>query len=258
VADSGNYSIRKVTPAGVVTTLAGNGNFGPDDGTGAAARFTGPDSIAVDGQGNLLVTDTWNQTIRRITPAGVVTTIAGRVDAASNLDGTGIDAHFYYPHGIVVNANGDVYVASGTEIRKGAPAGRPAITTQPQSVTAASGTNVQFSVTASADPAPSYQWYLNGGLINGATAASLTVSNVQVANAGSYTVIVANPLGTATSNAAALTVTTTPVTPPPSTPLPSSGGGGGGAPSGWFLAALLLLGMARRLRVGQVAVAPTR
>src|SRR5207247_7281183 len=74
-----DYSaIRKITPTGMVTTLAGLvGNPGNADGTGSAARFGGPDGVAVDSMGNLYVTDGYNQTIRKVTSTGLVTTLAG-------------------------------------------------------------------------------------------------------------------------------------------------------------------------------------
>ena len=75
VADTFNDTIRKITPAGVVTTLAGlAGTGGSADGTGSAARFSGPSAVAVDAAGTVYVADTFNHTIRQITPAGVVTT----------------------------------------------------------------------------------------------------------------------------------------------------------------------------------------
>jgi len=76
VADSGNYAIRKVTPAGVVTTIAGNpGTQGSADGTGTGATFKSLGSMTISRSGNLYVAD--GSTIRKVTTAGVVTTVAG-------------------------------------------------------------------------------------------------------------------------------------------------------------------------------------
>jgi sugar lactone lactonase YvrE len=124
VADG--YSIRKITPAGVVTTLAGSAeNPGSSDGTGDAARFYGPNGIAVDAVGNLFVADTYNQTIRKITPAGVVTTFAGTAGSSGNADGVGATARFYKPFGIALDAAGNLFVADAlnSTIRKITPAG---------------------------------------------------------------------------------------------------------------------------------------
>jgi sugar lactone lactonase YvrE len=126
VADTYNHVIRKVTRAGVVTTLAGNpGNPGSADGTGGAARFNYPEGVAVDGGGNLYVADTHNDTIRRITPAGVVTTLAGTAGNAGSADGTGASAQFFYPIGIGVDGAGNVYVGDSynDEVRRVTPAG---------------------------------------------------------------------------------------------------------------------------------------
>jgi hypothetical protein len=124
VADYGNDLIRKITPAGITTTLAGSGSAGSDDGTGTAATFDLPESIAIDAAGNLYVADNGNNLIRKITPAGVVTTFAGSGTAGS-ANGTGTAASFNSPFGIAVDAAGNVYVAdSGNNlIRKITPAG---------------------------------------------------------------------------------------------------------------------------------------
>ena len=110
VADSNNYAIREITPGGVVTTLAG-GHFGSSDGTGSAAMFLYPEGVAVDGSGNVYVADSNNQTIRKITSGGVVTTLAGMAGVSGSSDGTGSAARFYYPGGIAVDGSGNVYVA---------------------------------------------------------------------------------------------------------------------------------------------------
>jgi hypothetical protein len=126
VADSGNNTIRKVTPTGVVTTLAGTaGSRGSADGTGAAARFSGPYGVAVDGAGNVFVADSGNNTIRKVTPTGVVTTLAGSAGPRGSADGTGAAARFSGPYGVAVDGAGNVFVADqgNYTIRKVTPAG---------------------------------------------------------------------------------------------------------------------------------------
>jgi sugar lactone lactonase YvrE len=130
VADADNDTIRKITPAGVVTTLAGSaGQIGDDDGTGAAARFNSPEGVAVDGAGNVYVADGFNGTIRKITPAGVVTTIAGTAGRDGSADGTGVVVRFSVVSGVAVDGTGTLYVADqfNETIRKIAPTG--AVTT---------------------------------------------------------------------------------------------------------------------------------
>ena len=121
VADTGNHCIRKVTPKGGVSTLAGNGEYGFADGAGIAARFNEPFGIAIDAAGNLYVADTENHRIRKVTPEGVVSTLAGSQEG----DADGSSAQFYYPGSIAVDAACNLYVADvgNHRIRKITPEG---------------------------------------------------------------------------------------------------------------------------------------
>lgn len=164
VGDRINHAIRKITPAGVVTTLAGNGSAGNANGTGGAAMFNEPLGVSADASGNIFVADYINGALRKVTPAGVVTTVTAipnlfgvAVDAAGNVycaeygthqvskysaagvysviaglagtggtaDGTGNTARFNFPAGITVDAGGNLYVTEtmNNRIRKITPAG---------------------------------------------------------------------------------------------------------------------------------------
>jgi sugar lactone lactonase YvrE len=125
VSDSNFNVIRKVTPAGVVTTLAGTpGITGHADGTGPAAQFSQPDGIGVDAAGNVYVADSNNQTVRKITAGGVVTTLAGMPGVVGTANGTGSQARFNQPAGLVSDPSGNVYVSDNSNtIRRISPAG---------------------------------------------------------------------------------------------------------------------------------------
>ncbi len=252
VADFGSHTLRKVTAAGVVSTFAGTaGTSGSVDGTGTAARFNKPSGLALDTAGNLYVADTGNSTVRKVSPAGVVTTLAGLSAIAGLKDGTGALAWFNEPEGVTSDTAGNLYVADtgNAVIRKITSAGvvttlaltgtAPVITTQPASVSVTTGSSASLSVTASGDGVLTYQWKKDGTDVAGATTATYAVSATSSSSAGSYTGVVSNFLGSVTSSAATLTVNAAPA--PAPAPAPSSGGGGGGgAPSYGFLALLAL------------------
>lgn len=151
VADAYNNLIRKITSAGVVTTFAGSGVAGSANGTGTAAQFNSPYGITIDTSGNLYVADFGNYLIRKITSAGVVTTLAGS-GVSGTADGTGASAQFYNPVGVAVDSSGNVYVTDaasyndGGLIRKVTPAG--VVTTIAGSITGGSvdgiGSNARF------------------------------------------------------------------------------------------------------------------
>jgi hypothetical protein len=126
VADTDNHTIRKITSAGVVTTLAGTaGSSGSTDGTGSAARFNFPSGVSLDTAGNIYVADQVNNTIRKVTSVGVVTTLAGTAGSSGSADGTGSAARFNFPWDIAVDTAGNLFVTdqSNNTIRKITSAG---------------------------------------------------------------------------------------------------------------------------------------
>ncbi len=110
LADTGNHAIRRITPDGEVTTLAGDGTPGYVDGPARQARFNGPIGIAVASDGRILIADTYNDRIRVIDAGGTVTTLAGSGQPGAD-DGVAEGASFDTPSGIAVDARGTVYVA---------------------------------------------------------------------------------------------------------------------------------------------------
>ena len=125
VADAWNHTIRRMTPAGEVLTLAGSFHKGSNDGAGTNAGFFKPCGIAVYAAGVVYVADTFNHTIRKITPEGLVSTLAGTAGTAGSADGAGSNALFDHPRGIALDDAGNVYVADtgNRSLRKLTPAG---------------------------------------------------------------------------------------------------------------------------------------
>ncbi|WP_264520933.1 T9SS type A sorting domain-containing protein [Flavobacterium sp. N1994] len=123
VAEWNGNVIRKITAAGIVTTFAGSGSAAYSDGSGTAASFNGPTGVCSDASGNIYVADRGNNRIRKITPAGVVSTLAGSI--SGSVDGLGTTAQFNFPHGVCIDATGNVFVTDNGNhrIRKISPAG---------------------------------------------------------------------------------------------------------------------------------------
>ena len=125
MADHFNNLIRKITPAGVVTTVAGSGAMGHTDGQGTAASFNQPNDIAIDAAGNLYIADGANYVIRKITPAGLVSTYAGS-GVRGSANGTLTTASFDGLLGVAIDPSGNMFVVEGVvnRIRKITPAER--------------------------------------------------------------------------------------------------------------------------------------
>lgn len=126
VADFENHRIRKIMPDGTVSTFAGNGNQGHVDGIATVAEFDLPKDLTIDSSGNVYVIDYGTHDVRKITPSGVVSTLAGSGTWDRGFaDGTGSAARFNYPSGIVVDSQGYLFVAdwNNQRIRKVSPTG---------------------------------------------------------------------------------------------------------------------------------------
>jgi sugar lactone lactonase YvrE len=118
-------TINRIAPDGSVVNLAGDATapldvYGSTDGTGAAARFNNPLAIAADNKGNLFVADTGNHTVRKVTSAGVVTTIAGKPGVSGTTTGS-LPGLLNSPRGIVVDGAGSLYVSTENAVVKIVP-----------------------------------------------------------------------------------------------------------------------------------------
>ncbi len=235
VADTFNHLIRQIAitagPVATVTTLAGSGSAASVDGTGTGASFSGPAGIALDTSGNILVAGTNSHTIRSVTTAGVVTTIAGSANSSGTTDGLSTSgAKFNFPSGIASYSGGlgpviCVVDTNNQKIRTMSPAVAPSINAQPANVTTNANTNVTFTVAALGNPTVSYQWQIQpagtftffnvspGSTYTGSTTATLSVNLVtQIMSGDKFQCVVSNGFGTAaTSSAATLIVNQTPV-----------------------------------------------
>jgi sugar lactone lactonase YvrE len=125
VTDRVNATVRKILPSGEVRTLAGLADArGTTDGKGAAARLWNPLGVAVDSHGNVFVVENEWKTIRKITPAGEVTTFAGTPDSnGAHADGFRGAAHFTYPGALAIDGSDNLYVGDSSRIRKITPDG---------------------------------------------------------------------------------------------------------------------------------------
>jgi PKD repeat protein/sugar lactone lactonase YvrE len=193
VGDASNSVIRKITPDGNVTTLAGlPGPGGFADGMGSAARFSLPQGIATDAAGNVYVADSGNYVIRKVTPDGVVTTIAGSPGVPGSVDGTGSAARFLEPIGIAIDSAGNLYVAEtnpdqslqGNTVRKITPSG---------TVTTLAGSPTVNGSSDGVGRAALFNFFFEGAVVADAA------GNIYVADNGNYVIRKVTPDGVVTT-----------------------------------------------------------
>lgn len=199
VADSGNNCIRKIEVAvgqsAVVSTLAGSRNTaGGTDGTGGAASFHTPESLAVDAAGLLYVADTGNGAIRGVDPVTRrVVTLIGADDWSPGPDANGLNQ----PAGIAIDTFGDgelrVIDAGDNSVREFRA--NPVIANPPENRSVASGGIATFDATAWASPAAVYRWEKNGSFLASATTAIYQIASARQNDAGAYKVTASNSTG---------------------------------------------------------------
>jgi sugar lactone lactonase YvrE len=286
VADTANFEVRKITSAGVVSTLAGSSaNASYKDGTGAAAFFNTPIGISIDSSGNLYVADSANDVIRKITSTGVVTTFVGTADATGILDGTGLAAMFNAPAGVAVDSAGNAYVADTTNdtLRKSTSVGavttfaglaqtmgssnglgNSALFNLPTGLAVDTSGNIYMTDTANstirkitpggvvttlaglAGMAGLQDGTGSGAFFNMPKGLTVDISgNVWVADTGNAAIRKITPAGVVTTLVVTPLVAAGTTTTPAATPAPGSSGGGGAFDS-WFIPALGALAFVRR------------
>lgn len=121
ITDTEHQLVRKVSPDGIITTLAGTGGFGfsGDGGPATSAELRDPDGVAVDGEGNVYIADSGNNRVRKVSPDGTISTVAGTGTAGLSGDGgPATSAELYYPSGVAVDGQGRLYIYQICEIRK--------------------------------------------------------------------------------------------------------------------------------------------
>ena len=239
VADAFTNTIRKVTPAGAVSTVAGSAAIrGSSDGVGSAARFSYPAGVAADGSGNVFVADTYNDTVRKITSAGVVSTLAGDYRIAGAVDGTGSNALFNQPFAVAVDSSGNIYVADTVNctVRKVTSAG---VVTTVAGVAGLAGFADGTSTTMTLFNQPRGLAPDGSGGLYVADTGNAAIRRIAVNGTVSTPAMPQGYVSTGGSIAMG--------SPPDTTTTSSSGGGGGGAIEPRFLALLALLGISRWL-----------
>ena len=191
VGDMDNCAIRKITPAGLVSTLAGLAPLnGIADGVAGTARFTAPSGLGIDGVGTLYVADFLSSTIRRVTPNGEVSTVGGLAGVSGRKDGNGILARFGFSRGIASDAAGNVFVAdfANHTIRKGVPSAGIQIQQQPVSLTRSESGTADLQVAAVGNGPFAYQWFFNGMPVAGGTQLTLRLDHLGLNQGGVYRV----------------------------------------------------------------------
>jgi len=195
IVDYANYRIREVTASSnIISTVAGNGvgAYSGDGGSATNASLNLPKGVAVDAGGNVFIADYANNRVRKVAFAGPALVLK---NVTTNNAG--------YYQVIITDSTGSVTSSAVAYLNVVFP---PAITSQPAGQAASIGGSASFSVTATGTATLAYQWRFNGTNLLGQTATNLNLANLQITNAGNYSVVVTNNYGSVTSSVALLSL----------------------------------------------------
>jgi sugar lactone lactonase YvrE len=227
-ADSQNNRIRKVTPNGIITTVAGNGTngFAGDAGPATSASLAYPIGLTLDAHGNLLIGDSSNHRVREAAPNGLITTVAGNgTNAFAGDGGPAANADLNYPEGVAFDISGNVYIADTINSRIRMVGANNIITTVAGNGGSGYSGDGGMATNASLFYPMGLAWDASGNLYIAdfnnnrvrklylAGFPVLTLTNVTTTSAGNYAVVITSPYGSVTSAVVSLTVTI-PTTPP--------------------------------------------
>jgi RHS repeat-associated protein len=198
ISDWGARRLRVAAPSGTWSNYAFSGISGYDDGAASSAKIVQPYGVVMAGTNGIIVVDAGAHTIRQISPAMYVTTIGGRGGIPGTNGGVGTNALFNGPTSVAIGKNGELYVTDRYNHVIRRASARPAVSLESWGW-ARRESNFVLDANPRGSPPFAFQWYLENAPLGQATNSTLALSNISPTNAGAYSVVVTNAVGSGTS-----------------------------------------------------------